>query len=81
MTKAMSKIATSEEIRVIVGQRFSFKENINGAKNGVNPERSTEQAIAVTRSASGGGIVMVSPWVVFGGLRRSDRAPARRTVR
>jgi hypothetical protein len=74
MTKAMSKVATSETIRVTVVQRFSFKENINGAKNGVNPERSREQAIAVTRSASRDGVVMVSPWVVFGGLRRAHRS-------
>jgi hypothetical protein len=80
MTKVMSKIATSEAIRVIVGQRFSFKKNINGEKNGANPERSTEPAIAVMRSASRGGVVMVSPCVLFGGLRRAPRASARRTV-
>src|SRR6516164_7190706 len=76
MARAMSKIAASEVIRVSVGQRFSFKKNINGAKNGANPERSTEPAIAVTRSASRGGVVMVSPCVLFGGLRRAHRASA-----
>ena len=47
MTKVVSKIAASEIIRVIVGQRFSFKKNINGEKNGANPEISREPAIAV----------------------------------
>jgi hypothetical protein len=47
MTKVVSKIAASETIRVIVGQRLSFRKNINGAKNGANPERSREPAIAV----------------------------------
>jgi hypothetical protein len=79
MTKVMSKIATTEAIRVIVGQRFSFKENMTGEKNGANPVRSTEPR-AVMRSASRGGVVIVSPCVVFGGLRRAHRASARRTV-
>jgi hypothetical protein len=47
----MSKIAASETSRVIVGQRFSFKKNIAGEKNGANPERSTEPASAMMRSA------------------------------
>jgi hypothetical protein len=80
MTKVMSKNATSDMIRVIVGQEFSFKENMTGDKNGANPDRSTQPAIAVMRSASRSGVVMVRPWVVFGGLRRAHRAPARRTM-
>jgi len=32
MTKIMSKIATSDMIRVIVGQEFSFKENVSGER-------------------------------------------------
>jgi hypothetical protein len=80
MTKVVSKIAASETIRVVVGQRFSFKQNITGEKNGVNPERSTEPASAVMRSARRIVVVMLSPCVVFGGLRRAHRAPARRTV-
>jgi hypothetical protein len=44
MTKVLSKIATSASIRVIVGQEFSFKENVNGEKNGVNAETSAEPA-------------------------------------
>jgi hypothetical protein len=47
MSKLVSKIAASDMIRVIVGQRFSFRKNITGAKNGANPERSREPAIAV----------------------------------
>jgi hypothetical protein len=80
MTKAVSKIAASGMIRVIVGQRFSFKKNINGERNGVNPETSTQPATALMRSASRFGVVMVSPCVVFGGLRRAHRASARRSV-
>jgi hypothetical protein len=60
MTKAMSDVATSEIIRVIVGQRFSFTKNVTGAKYGANPEKSTEPASVVMRSASRGGVVMVS---------------------
>jgi hypothetical protein len=74
----MSKIAASEIVRVIVGQSFSFKKN--GEKSGANPERSMQPASVVMRSARPGGVVMVSPCMVFGGLRRADRAPARRTV-
>jgi hypothetical protein len=40
----VSKIETSETIKVLVVQRFSFKKNLNGDKNGVNPARSTEPA-------------------------------------
>jgi hypothetical protein len=80
MTEVMSKNATSDMIRVIVGQEFSFKENMIGEKNGANPETSTEAAIAVMRSASRGGVVMASPCSVLGGLRRAHRASARRTV-
>jgi hypothetical protein len=76
----MSKVATSETIRVTVVQRFSFKKNVNGEKNGANPDRSTELAIAAMRSASRGGGVIVRPWVVFGGLRHVHRASARRTM-
>jgi hypothetical protein len=47
MTKVVSKIAASETIRVVVGQRLSFRKNMNGAKNGANPERSREPAIVV----------------------------------
>jgi hypothetical protein len=43
----VSKIETSETIKALVAQRFSFKKNLNGDKNGVNPERSTEPASAV----------------------------------
>jgi hypothetical protein len=56
----VSKIETSETIKVLVVQRFSFKKNLNGDKNGVNPERSTEPASAVMRSARRCGIVMVN---------------------
>ena len=80
MTKIMSKIATSDTIRIIDGREFAFRKNINGDKNGVNPERSTEPASAVMRSARRCGIVMVSTYMVFGGLRRAHRASARRTV-
>jgi hypothetical protein len=80
MTKVVSKIAASDMIRVIVGQRFSFEKNINGERNGANPETSTQPATALTRSASRSGVVKVTPCMVFGGLRRADRAPARRTV-
>jgi hypothetical protein len=66
MTKAMSKIAASKTVRVIVGQRFSFNENITGEKNGANPVRSTEPR-AVMRSASRGGVVMVSPYMCSAG--------------
>jgi hypothetical protein len=76
MTKVMSKIATSDAIRVVVGQYFSFIENMTGERNGVNPDRSTDPASTVMRSASRGGGVMVSPWVVFGGLRRAHRSPS-----
>jgi hypothetical protein len=76
MTKVMSKTATSDMIRVIVGQEFSFKENMTGERNGVNRDRSTDPASAVMRSASRGGVVMVSPWVVFGGLRRAHCSPS-----
>jgi hypothetical protein len=81
MTKVMSKIATSDAIRVVAGQKFSFMENMTGDKNGANPDISTQPAVAAMRSASRGGVVMVSPWMVFGGLRRVHCAPARRTVR
>jgi hypothetical protein len=53
---------------------FSFKKNINGDKNGVNPERSAEPASAVTRSARRDGVVMASPCEEFGGLRLAHRA-------
>jgi hypothetical protein len=46
MTEVMSKTATSDMIRVIVGQEFSFKENMTGETNGVNPDRSTAAASA-----------------------------------
>jgi hypothetical protein len=61
VTKVVSKIAASETIRVIVGQRLSFKKNVNGAKNGANPERSREPVIAVMRSTRRGRVVMMSP--------------------
>jgi hypothetical protein len=47
MANVTSKVATSETIRIIVVQRFSFEENVNGEKNGANPERSTEPARGV----------------------------------
>jgi hypothetical protein len=76
MTKVMSKIATSDAIRVFAGQEFSFMENMTGDKNGANPDRSTQPAVAVMRSASRSGVVILSPCVVFGGLRRAHRSPS-----
>jgi hypothetical protein len=35
MTKAVSQTAAGDTIRIIVGQRFSFKKKITGEKNGV----------------------------------------------
>ena len=66
MARAVSMIATIDTIRVIVGQRVSFEKNITGDQNGMNPEKSTQPAIVVTRSARRR-VVMVSPCVVLCG--------------
>ncbi len=43
--------AAVQPIRVVARQKFSFKKNITGERNGASPERSTEPASAVMRSA------------------------------
>lgn len=74
--KVVSKIAASDTISVIACREFSFNNNITAERNGANPERSTEPANAVMRSTGRGGVVTLSPCVVFGGLRRAHRSPS-----
>jgi hypothetical protein len=71
--KVMSKIATSDTIRVIVGQKFSVKENTTGDKNGANPETSAQPA-------KGDDAISQPPWCRHGessqGIRRAEaRSP------
>ena len=66
MTQVINKIAAGET-RIIGDQTFSFKGNITGENNGVNPEKSTEPVTTVMRSARrGGSLWRVLAWCSAG---------------